>query len=1199
MPAPAPVTADAREYRIFISSPSDVWPERERLFRVITRIGGELGSAKLTAFRWEESYYSAAETFQDQIPPPSQSNLVICIFWKRLGSELPAQYRRPDGSVPTGSEYEFEEAIRAARQYGAPDILVYRKTAPVLFEYDQLEKETAQFTALRKFWQTWFESEAGHFTAGYHSFASADEFEAQVEKHIRQWLDRQDAFSTGTNTWPVATRGSPFRGLEPFDEAHAAVFFGRMRIVEQLRERMIDAAARGWPFLLILGMSGAGKSSLARAGLLPRLTQPGAVPSVDLWRRCIVRPSEAEQQPVLALARALYQSDVLPELAAGDSASAEELHALLRSAPDAGAKAVSRALQRCAQTVAERERFERTFEVRLMLIVDQLEELFALPGEAVAAFVAALSSLIASGKVFIIATMRSDLYAALQAIPALVALKEQGIGFDLLPPSAAEIAEIVRGPALAAGLTYERRVDTGIGLDEELLQAACVPGSLPFLQFTLDELFNERDGSTLTIAAYDRLGGLGGAIDRRAEATFATLDEAARDELGAVGRELVTLTQQDLPTGRTAPRERLMSPPARARLVEAFIAARLLVSDVSGEQVVIRLAHDALMAHWSRARALIAADRDFLRTRARVEQSAQRWVEEGRDPEFLLPAGRPLAEAAEILSQRRAALDDSIIAFIEASAAAETERREAQRRRDEAELRSKAEAALRLARRTRVAVVVVSAFLVLALATAGYAFQQHTRAKAQAAIAEKNFAAALASASTLIDRIRGKLGTGDLSARMAREILTSAEGTLGQLSQAKSAPEVGHQQVQLLVTASNFLLALGDSTQAFDRARNAEAVAEQLAQGQPDDARAKHDLADSRNAYGDAFKVLGDLSAALARYRAALATLEELARSEPENAAWQLDLTLSHRRIADSLRDQGAVAAAFQEYSAALALAEALVAADASKTAYKRQVGLNLERIGTLRRNEGELGVAAEYYDKLLANSEELVAREPANVDWQRAVAVAHEKLGLLGSARGDIAGALGELQIWHTMMSQVAGKDPSNAGWQRDLADSDDDLGDALRAQSEFPGALREYQTAMTIRQQLVAKDAENSRWQSDLALSHENIGKIRLAQSDADQALREFRVALGVRQLLAAKDPNNLGWQRALASVHIAMGGLLIGRGETENGLGEYQTALAILEPFAAKAPESAALQKELQSVRQRIAAAANKGNGRQGEP
>ena len=101
--------ADEREYKIFISSPSDVWPERERLFRVIERIGGELGPVKLTPFRWEESYYSAAKTFQDQIPPPSQSNLVVCIFWKRIGSELPSQYRRPDGSA-----FAFEDSIRIA-----------------------------------------------------------------------------------------------------------------------------------------------------------------------------------------------------------------------------------------------------------------------------------------------------------------------------------------------------------------------------------------------------------------------------------------------------------------------------------------------------------------------------------------------------------------------------------------------------------------------------------------------------------------------------------------------------------------------------------------------------------------------------------------------------------------------------------------------------------------------------------------------------------------------------------------------------------------------------------------------------------------------------------------------------------------------------------------------------------------------------
>jgi eukaryotic-like serine/threonine-protein kinase len=1177
---------DAREYRIFISSPSDVWPERERLFRVITRIAGELGPVKLTAFRWEESYYSAAETFQDQIPPPSQSNLVICIFWKRLGSQLPDQYRRPDGSVPTGSEYEFEEAIIAAREYGAPDVLVYRKTAPVLFEYGQLDQETAQFTALQKFWQNWFQSESGHFTAGYHSFASTDEFEAQVESHIRQWLERQNAFSAGTSTWSVATKGSPFRGLEAFDEGHAAVFFGRTRVIEQLRERLIDAGTRGWPFLLVLGMSGAGKSSLVRAGLVPRLTQPGAVPGVDLWRRCVIRPSEAEQQPVLALARALYRPDVLPELAEGDNANAEDLAALLRSAPEAGAKAIARALQRCAQTVAEREKFDRAFEARLMLVVDQLEELFALPAEAGTAFVSALTSLIASGKVFIVCTMRSDLYASLQAVPALVALKEKGIAVDLLPPSAAEIEEIIRGPAQAAGLTYQRRADNGAGLDEELAQAASVPGSLPFLQFTLDELFNERDGPTLTIAAYDRLGGLGGAIDRRAEATFTALDEAAQAELPAVGREFVTLSQQDVPTGRTVARERLMSPAARARLVEAFIAARLFVTDVSGEQAVVRLAHDALMAHWGRARTLIAADREFLRTRARVEQSARQWLEENRDPEFLLPPGRPLAEAAEILAQRREALDDTIIAFIEASAAAETQRQERRRRRDEEQLRSKAEAALRLARRTRIAAAVVSVFLVLALAAAGYAIQQHGRARTQAQLAEKNFAAALASATTLIGGIQGRLGTGDLSARMARQILMAAEGTLGQLSSASSsAPEVGHQQIKLLVTASNALRALGDSAQALERAKHAEVLAEQLAEARPGDSQARHDLVISRAAHGDVLRVVGDLAGALSRYRAAMAIMQELAASEPEKTDWQIELSISHRRIADALSDRGAVGEALAEFRAALAVAERLLAKDAQSTALKSEVAVNAERIGTLQRRQGELDEAEMHYAANLAIYEELAASEPANVRWQRSIGVAHEKFGFLLRARGDVAGALREYRIWHTIIERVASKDPSNAGWQRDLADSHDDMADMLSAQREFEAALRDYRVALKIREQLVAKDAENSRWQSDLALSHDNIGKVRLAQGDAPEALREFRIALAGREKLAAKDPNNAGAQRDLASINAEIGAALIGQGQIESGLGAYQVALVILEALAAKEPGNAAVQRDLQALHRKI--------------
>ena len=133
--------------RIFISSPSDVEAERNRADRVISRVSGGLGDGlTLEAVRWEDSYYTAAKDFQAQIVKPSETELVLCIFWKRLGSELPDGYNRSNGSARTGTEYEFEEALEGALKSNAkkPDIWVYRKTAPVTFEEASVDRERAE-----------------------------------------------------------------------------------------------------------------------------------------------------------------------------------------------------------------------------------------------------------------------------------------------------------------------------------------------------------------------------------------------------------------------------------------------------------------------------------------------------------------------------------------------------------------------------------------------------------------------------------------------------------------------------------------------------------------------------------------------------------------------------------------------------------------------------------------------------------------------------------------------------------------------------------------------------------------------------------------------------------------------------------------------------------------------------------------------
>src|SRR5712672_2610606 len=99
------------DYLVFLSSPTDVKTERDRAEAVIKRLNAErVDQSQFKLERWEDEYYSAVSSFQDQIVKPADCQIVICIFWQRLGTELAPRYARPDGTIPTGTEYEFENA---------------------------------------------------------------------------------------------------------------------------------------------------------------------------------------------------------------------------------------------------------------------------------------------------------------------------------------------------------------------------------------------------------------------------------------------------------------------------------------------------------------------------------------------------------------------------------------------------------------------------------------------------------------------------------------------------------------------------------------------------------------------------------------------------------------------------------------------------------------------------------------------------------------------------------------------------------------------------------------------------------------------------------------------------------------------------------------------------------------------------------
>jgi DNA-binding response OmpR family regulator len=196
----------ARKLTVFISSPGDVIPERRAIKKILEQLNREFaGQLVLIPILWEEDPLLASETFQSQIHPPSETDIYIGIFWSRLGSPLPKDITREDGSrYLSGSEYEFEDAMAGFRKAGKPDLLIYRKTAEILVPLTNKEDvygRVEQKERLEQFVRNWFMTEDGEsYTGAFHVFNEPEQLEDMILGHLRKLLEK--FLPTGTAERP-------------------------------------------------------------------------------------------------------------------------------------------------------------------------------------------------------------------------------------------------------------------------------------------------------------------------------------------------------------------------------------------------------------------------------------------------------------------------------------------------------------------------------------------------------------------------------------------------------------------------------------------------------------------------------------------------------------------------------------------------------------------------------------------------------------------------------------------------------------------------------------------------------------------------------------------------------------------------------------------------------------------------------------
>jgi hypothetical protein len=655
---------------LFVSSPGDVGAERSIALRVAKTLSHELrGRVALETYLWQQDALKATDDYQSQIPRVDETDVAIFIVWSRLGSPLdPGKFRRADGSpYQSGTEYEFEQARASHARTGRPEILFYRKTDKGSFDVTA-SAALKQAEMLIAFLDREFRNPDGTWRGALHFFAKPEEFETLLESHLRRVVEaRLDGSPREGRAW----KESPYRGLRAFEFEDAALYCGRTAIVTQVAEILRARAEEDLPFLMIQGMSGSGKSSLVRAGLLPLLSSPRTIERVSAWRRAVFRPADDPRGPLASFADALASGPALPELLQ----SGANPEALV-SDPEALVREVLRALD--AATLTERNRTpdsDPAAKARLIVVIDQFEELF---GESVTQHVrdtlaSSMAALLKSGSVWGVATMRSDFAEVTTRLPEAFRDYLRGTGrYTLGGPRAPEIAEIIRRPAKLNGYAFQRDSLSEYGLDDILCRdAAGQPAILPLLEFTLDELCKraEESDGVLKIADYEALGGLSAAIGRRAQEEFGKLSPEARAALPALLAHLIHIEPKDenVFAKSSIPRSDVADIPGGRELIDAFVNARLMVVDKGPDDMpTVGLAHEALLRAWQPISGWIESNLRLLRQRAAVSVAAARWNRHDEGPDYLIE-GQLLREGRELAARRPKVLSPYDEKFVVAS----------------------------------------------------------------------------------------------------------------------------------------------------------------------------------------------------------------------------------------------------------------------------------------------------------------------------------------------------------------------------------------------------------------------------------------------------------------------------------------------------------------------------------------------------
>jgi len=975
---------------------------------------------------------------------------------------------------------------------------------------------------------------------------------------------------------------APYPGFLSFDEEDAAIYFGRdddvRRLIQRADSRRIEGGRR---CIFVLGESGTGKSSLLRAGLIPRLRK-----AKREW--IVLSAFRPEEDPFAGLSRSLKAAgvDIAPE-------------ALPASEP-----------LRIAEALADAQ---DSHHAGVLVAVDQAEELFTRTSPARReAFLAFLSRLLGAGLPFVVVvTLRSDHFGEVQKAAGLDAEFEE---FSLRPLPVERIGDIVRGPARVTGLDVEDGLVARIAADARSTDA------LPLVAFALRRIYDQfgADGR-LRLVEYESL--------RDAAAGLSPLETLVRDTATDViarerptPAEIAALREAFVPGlvrindegGFVRQAARWDEVPEESRRLLSALAgpsARLLVIREHEGTREVEVAHEALFRVWPLLAGWLEEEREFLIGRNRLERALADWqgLPEGeRDKGFI--AGILLERAKNWLTQHPTRFDAAEAAFIGASDRADAERKrlaEEQRQALEAARLRQAEterdAAQRVQKRTRIAAVILGIVALVAIAAGVVAFRAEQRATAEADRANAEAVRANAEA----ERANAEADRANENLRIARDtvynvakdvaqgvrdvqgmrienlraILMRVETAISELEKAAPDDEqVLRGRATTLTLFSDTYLAAGDTEAAATRLDEALAIRRRLVAADPDELKHQTDLTLTLNRLGDIEVRTGDLPAALIAYEEALAVARGVSAATPDDVEARADVWISLIKVGDVLASTGKATEGLALYEEALAIMRGLATAHPDNNEWLRRVVQSLNAIGDARRRTGDSDGVMAAYEESLALVRDLVMRDPTNAPYQRDLVIALQRIGDQKLLAGDADEALPLFEEALAIARGLTGSDPGNKGYQSDLAIAIEKTADAKLALDEVEEATKLYEEQLAIVRSLAESDPDNTEWQRSVAVALERMGDAKVKVGDNAAALVLFEESLVINRRLVASDPTNLDWKRDLMVSLNRVGGMRLQAFDFDNSVAAYEEGLSIARELVAAEPDSVERQTDL---------------------